>query len=69
MPVERAVGAHVADALREALRERRQVLKIEAAQLRRDGGENAYRRGPAPPAPAAPSGLAPPPDGARAAQS
>jgi len=44
VPIEREVGAQVADTLREALRERRRALKAEAGQLRRDGGENAYRR-------------------------
>jgi hypothetical protein len=43
VPIERAVGAQVADALRE----RRQALKTEAGQLQRDGGENDYRRGKA----------------------
>ena len=33
---ERAVGAQVVEALREALRGRRQVLKTEARQLRQD---------------------------------
>jgi hypothetical protein len=47
VPIEREVGAQVADTLREALRERRRALKVEAKQLRRDGGENAYRRGEA----------------------
>jgi hypothetical protein len=45
VPIEREVGAQVADTLREALRERRRALKTEAGQLRRDGGENAYRQG------------------------
>lgn len=53
VPIERAVGAQVADTLREALRERRRFLKTEARQLRRDGGENAYRRGKNLPEPAA----------------
>jgi hypothetical protein len=52
IPIERETGAQVADALREALRERRRALKTEAGQLRRDGGENAYRRGQARPGPA-----------------
>jgi hypothetical protein len=52
VPIERETGAQVADALREALRERRRALKTEAGQLRRDGGENAYRRGKAYPEPA-----------------
>lgn len=47
VPIEREVGAQVADTLREALRERRRTLKTEASQLRRDGGENAYRQGKA----------------------
>jgi hypothetical protein len=47
VPIEREVGAQVADTLREALHERRRALKTEAGQLRRDGGENAYRRGKA----------------------
>jgi len=55
VPIEREVGAQVADNLREALRERRRALKTEAEQLRRDGGENAYRQGKARAAPAAPS--------------
>ena len=51
VPIERAVGAQVADALRETLRERRRALQAEAKQLRRDGGENEYRRGTARPTP------------------
>jgi hypothetical protein len=47
VPIERETGAQVADTLREALRERRRALKTEAGQLRRDGGENAYRQGKA----------------------
>ena len=47
VPIERAIGAQVADTLREALRERRRALQTEAEQLRHDGGENAYRRGKA----------------------
>ena len=47
VPIEREVGAQVADTLREALHERRRTLKTEASQLRRDGGENAYRQGKA----------------------
>ena len=78
VPIEREVGAQVADTLREALRERRRTLKTEAEQLRRDGGENAYRRGQAQSAPTGqPPALAtentsdqsPPPDGAPARQS
>ena len=34
--IERAAGAQVVEALREALRDRRQVLKTEARQLRQD---------------------------------
>ncbi len=59
VPIEREVGAQVADTLREALRERRRALKTEAGQLRRDGGENAYRQGKAQSEPAAPSRAAP----------
>jgi hypothetical protein len=62
IPIEREVGAQVADTLREALRERRRALKTEAGQLRRDGGENAYRQGKPRPAPAArPPAATPPP--------
>jgi hypothetical protein len=49
VPIERETGAQVADTLREALRERRRALKIEAGQLRHYGGENAYRQGQARP--------------------
>lgn len=81
VPIEREVGTQVADTLREALRERRRVLKTEVSQLRRDGGENAYRRDNARAEPAAPSStpttsstlgtpiLPPPPDGIPAPQS
>ena len=82
VPIERAVGAQVADTLREALRERRRALKTEASQLRRDEGENAYRRDNAQAAPVAllltspasspsrdPSVLPPSPAGAPAPQS
>ena len=81
VPIEREVGAQVADTLREALRERRRTLKTEAGQLRRDGGENAYRQGKArtvpvaqptaaPPQPTKdPNDLTPPPGGASAPQS
>ncbi|MGI4736064.1 MAG: hypothetical protein ACRYG7_12885 [Janthinobacterium lividum] len=55
VPIEREVGAQVADTLREALRARRRALKTEAGQLRRDGGENPYRRGKARAEPAAPA--------------
>ena len=47
--IERAAGAQVVDTLREALRERRQVLKIEARQLRQDWQESETlraRKGP-----------------------
>ena len=76
-PLERGVVAQVADALREALRERRRTLRAEAGQLRRDGGENDYRRGsagqpimgqPLPPASSLPGGAtdrAPPPAGGK----
>jgi 23S rRNA G2069 N7-methylase RlmK/C1962 C5-methylase RlmI len=40
VPIERAAGAQVVDTLREVLRERRQVLKTEARQLRRDWQES-----------------------------
>jgi len=59
VPIEREVGAQVADTLREALRERRRALKTEAGQLRRDGGENAYRQGKARAEPAISSPTAP----------
>lgn len=78
VPIEREVGAQVADTLRE----RRRFLKTEASQLRRDGGENAYRRDNAQAEPAAlpstpitslppgaPNALPPPPDGIPARQS
>lgn len=42
--VEREMGAQTADALREALRDRRRQLKAEARQLRRAGAENASHR-------------------------
>ena len=41
---ERAAGAQVVEALREALRERRQVLKTEARQLRQDWQESEMLR-------------------------
>jgi len=78
VPIEREVGAQVADTLREALRERRRALKTEAGQLRRDGGENAYRRSKAPAEPvgqyptrttANATDQAPPPGEERALQS
>lgn len=81
VPIEREVGAQVADTLREALRERRRALKTEVGQLRRDGGENAYRQGKARTVSAArltvatpqptedPNDLATPPGGASAPQS
>jgi hypothetical protein len=42
--VERETGAQTADALREALRDRRRQLKVEDRQLRRAGAENASHR-------------------------
>ena len=42
--MERAVGAQVVEALREALRGRRQVLKTEARQLRQDWQESESLR-------------------------
>ena len=80
-PIKRGVGAQVADALREALCERRRALQAEAGQLRRDGGENDYRRGtagrpvtgqPLPLASSLPGGAtdwAPPPAGGMVPQS
>ena len=44
VPIERAAGAQVVDTLREALRERRQVLKNEARQLRQDWWESEMLR-------------------------
>ena len=44
VPIERAVGAQVVEALREALRGRRQVLKTEARQLRQDWQESETLR-------------------------
>ena len=44
VPIERAAGAQVVDPLREALRERRQVLKREARQLRHDWQESETLR-------------------------
>lgn len=44
VPIERAAGAQVVDTLREALRERRQVLKAEAHQLRHDWQESESLR-------------------------
>ena len=41
---ERAAGAQVVEALREALRDRRQVLKTEARQLRQDWQESETLR-------------------------
>jgi hypothetical protein len=81
VPIEREVGAQVATTLHEALRERRRALKTEAGQLRRDGGENAYRQGkaqatpaaqlsmPTPPPPVNPTDQAPPSGGVPAPQS
>ena len=44
VPIERAAGAQVVDTLREALRERRQVLKTEARQLHQDWQESETLR-------------------------
>ena len=44
VPIERTAGAQVVDTLREALRERRQVLKTEARQLRQDWWESEMLR-------------------------
>ena len=44
VPIERAAGAQVVDTLREALRERRQVLKTEARQLLQDWWESEMLR-------------------------
>lgn len=44
VPIERAAGAQVVDTLQEALRERRQGLKTEARQLRRDWQESETLR-------------------------
>ena len=44
VPIERAEGAQVVDTLREALRERRQVLKTEARELRHDWQESETLR-------------------------
>jgi hypothetical protein len=44
IPIERTAGAQVVDTLREALRERRQVLKREAQQLRHDWQESETLR-------------------------
>ena len=44
VPIERAAGAQVVEALREALRDRRQVLKTEARQLRQDWQESETLR-------------------------
>ena len=44
VPIERAAGAQVVEALREALRDRRQVLKTEAHQLRQDWQESETLR-------------------------
>ena len=49
VPIERAAGAQVVDTLREALRERRRVLKTEARQLHQDWQESETlraRKGP-----------------------
>lgn len=42
--IERETGAQTADALREALRDRRHQLKAEARQLRRAGMDNTSHR-------------------------
>jgi len=44
VPIERAAGTQVVEALREALRDRRQVLKTEARQLRQDWQESETLR-------------------------
>ncbi|MFD2717076.1 hypothetical protein ACFST9_00015 [Hymenobacter monticola] len=44
VPIERTAGAQVVDTLREALRERRRVLKTEARQLRQDWWESEMLR-------------------------
>ena len=44
MPIEREVGVQVVEALRESLRDRRQVLKTEARQLRQDWQESETLR-------------------------
>ena len=44
VPIERAAGAQVVEVLREALRDRRQVLKTEARQLRQDWQESEMLR-------------------------
>ncbi len=44
IPIERTAGAQVVDTLREVLRERRQALKTEARQLRRDWQESERLR-------------------------
>jgi len=44
VPIERAVGAQIVDTLRKALRDRRQVLKTEARQLRQDWQESEMLR-------------------------
>jgi hypothetical protein len=44
VPIERTAGAQVVDTLREALRERRQVLKTEVRQLRQDWQESETLR-------------------------
>lgn len=48
--IERAAGAQLVDTLREALRERRRALQVEARQLHQDWQESAQLR--ARPAPA-----------------
>ena len=44
IPVERPAGSQVVDTLREALRDRRRTLKIEARQLRQDWQESETLR-------------------------
>ena len=45
VPIERTAGVQVIDLLGQALRERRQVLKKEARQLRQDWLESETLRG------------------------
>ncbi|SFQ83085.1 hypothetical protein SAMN04515668_4904 [Hymenobacter arizonensis] len=48
VPIERGAGVQVIDLLGQALRERRQVLKKEARQLRQDWQESETLRGRSP---------------------
>ena len=48
VPIERTAGVQVIDLLGQALRERRQVLKAEARQLRQDWQESETLRGRGP---------------------